>query len=441
MLLGNAGRSVFLPALALALVACSSVPDGGGTVSFRTEWSDATASNEYLDGFAAAPSGDLVVSGWSYDADGMTPSHVRKRADDIERWKLATAGYNPAQIAVGGDDAVYVLTQIFNPETVLKPVYGTKVSPKAFPANVLLKLGSSGEVLWSKVYDEGRAAYPTAFTADEHGVYLGGTYATSFTLDDAALTPSGSGGVAAFLAHVDPEGNVVSARSYGSNLNLASISALVPNPDGTTVVAGFFAGTLNFGGTPMAAAGSAIFFAKLDAAGDAVWTHHYVGNGRVMLARWADDYALVIGGGPTDLGRGEWYSGHALARLGADGGIRWVKTLDYANYGVDDSREVTTTPSGHALLSTLVPDGAAGPNDYGPPGYSRALLAIDGSGSIAGTLDLGRVEPGQYPRTTRIAAARRGDVYVSTSAEQYGGNVPFYNTTLRRLTLDVSYAE
>jgi hypothetical protein len=286
MLLGNAGRSFFLPALALALVACSSVPDGGGTVSFRTEWSDATASNEYLDGFAAAPSGDLVVSGWSYDANGMTPSHVRKRADDIERWQLTMAGYNPAQIAVGGDDAVYVLTQVLDPETVLKPVYGAKVSPKAFPANVLLKLGSSGEVLWSKVYDEGRAAYPTAF-----------------------------------LAHVDPEGNVASARSYGSNLNLASISALVPNPDGTTVVAGFFAGTLSFGGTPMAAANSAIFYAKLDATGNAVWTHHYVGNGQVKLARWADDYALVIGGGPTDLGRGVWYSGRAVARLGADGAI------------------------------------------------------------------------------------------------------------------------
>ena len=86
--------------------------------------------------------------------------------------------------------------------------------------------------------------------------------------DDAA-----GGGVAACL------GSPRWVKSYGDALDQVGMS-VTADAAGSVVIAGVFQGTIDFGGGPLTAVSNtySVYVAKLDADGDALWSHAYQGG-------------------------------------------------------------------------------------------------------------------------------------------------------------------
>lgn len=113
------------------------------------------------------------------------------------------------------------------------------------------------------------------------------------------------------------DGSLQWSRSWGFNQFNSTLTSpsttlsIAFAPDGTLVIAGAFAGDIDFGGGPLHSAGYDIFFAKFDANGNRVWSRSFgaAGNdlgyqlrvdsvGNITLA--GKHTGIDFGGGPLD---------------------------------------------------------------------------------------------------------------------------------------------
>lgn len=165
-------------------------------------------------------------------------------------------------------------------------------------------------------------------------VLVGGTFEGSLRVGGETLVSAGDSDV--FLARLSPAGAVLWARRFG-DAERQELRALAFDPAGNALVTGNFSGTLEMGGATLTSERRAMFLAKLDPAGNAIWSKALEGEddsiqeataiaadrqGNVLLSASVEG-TLDLGGVTVDHGG----SFPFVAKLSPEGAPRWTKSF------------------------------------------------------------------------------------------------------------------
>jgi hypothetical protein len=140
---------------------------------------------------------------------------------------------------------------------------------------------------WSQPFGDGSSQLASSVVVDGSGnSYVVGYFTGSVDFGGGVLTSAGSNDI--FIAKFDAGGNHIWSQRFGDTNNDVGNSVAL-DPLGNVIVAGWFAGTVDFGGGVLTSAGSDdIFIAKFDAAGNPIWSQNF---GDASLDR-GDDVAV-----------------------------------------------------------------------------------------------------------------------------------------------------
>ena len=193
-----------------------------------------------LNGSASSdPDGTIVTYAWTF-GDGTTGS-----------------GSNPthAYAAVGTYTASLTVTD-------------NNGSWSTADTSVVTVASSGGSSTWARSIGGTSSDSACGVAADAAGnVFAGGTLRGSMTVGGTTLTSAGLGDW--FLIKYSPTGAVLWAKRFGGTGDDA-LEGLAADADGNVIATGRFAGTVNFGGTPLVANGASdMVLAKYDGANGA----------------------------------------------------------------------------------------------------------------------------------------------------------------------------
>jgi hypothetical protein len=203
----------------------------------------------------------------------------------------------------------------------------------------LVKLDADGTTLWSQIF--GGTSYDAgqSLAVDSNGnVVVTGYFSGTIDLGGGPL--SSAGGTDVFLAKLDPDGKHIWSKRFGDAMFQGGQSVAVGGA-GDVFVTGNFKGTIDFGGDVLASAGGKdAFVAKLDAAGNHVWSKRF-GDAATQYGQGiAVDGAgnvFVVGdfNGTVSFGGPVLSSGAAaelfVAKLDASGNYLWSKRFGDAD--------------------------------------------------------------------------------------------------------------
>lgn len=176
--------------------------------------------------------------------------------------------------------------------------------------------GATGSHLFARRYgDASGSQYGAALAAVDGDLVLAASFIGVLSFGD--ITVHSAGGSDLVVARFDGAGVPQWARAFGSTGDQFA-AAVAGDPAGNVVLAGSFTGTIGFGGAALTSAGADdIYLAKLDPAGNHVWSRRY-GDGDAQGARaLAIDAAgrlALVGSfaGTVDFGGGTERSGGGL---------------------------------------------------------------------------------------------------------------------------------
>jgi hypothetical protein len=173
----------------------------------------------------------------------------------------------------------------------------------------VVKLDPDGNHILSKPFGDASFQAGTDINTDSAGnMLITGLFAGTIDFGGGALVESG--GFDGFVAKLDADGNHIFSQRFGDSDEQQGRQVLA-DAAGNMILSGLFKGTVDFGGGPLASAGSFDgFVAKLDQAGNHMASRRYGGVGDVYTLGLAADpsgnalvagyYELVVdfGGGP-----------------------------------------------------------------------------------------------------------------------------------------------
>ncbi len=208
----------------------------------------------------------------------------------------------------------------------------------------VVKLDPAGNHLWSKHIAGSFEQQADSVATDASGnVYVGGRlYAVSVDFGGGPI----NGGT--FVVKYDAAGNHLWSKPYSTE-----IKAMAVDSSENVILTGEFPGTVDFGGGPLVSGGGEdIYIAKLDAAGNHVWSERYGGIGDQISSGAAigtDDNIVILGDfeNSVDFGGGTLVSAGTVdifvAKLDAAGNHLWSKRFgDGAGQrGIAVARDVT----------------------------------------------------------------------------------------------------
>ena len=262
------------------------------------------------------------------------------------------------------------------------------------------KLDASGNVLWAvqTTGASGKVDSPKAVAPDgSGGAYVAGSYMGTMTLGTKSVAAGGS--FEGFAAHLDSTGQFTWASSTaGSAGSVAGMNGLAVDPSGRLVMAGNYAGTVDFdpgaGATSLTSAGSYdVATWVLNSDGTFAWADGYGGSNF--------DQADAVAVDP---------SGNIYVTGAFSGTVNFDPSgtaINLTAAGVYDVFVLKLSPGG----STLWADSFAGSNG---PAMGDGI-GVDPSGRVVvdgwfvGTLDF---DPG--PGTVSIASRGAEDVFVAS---------------------------
>ncbi|MFO0589497.1 MAG: hypothetical protein U0441_18310 [Polyangiaceae bacterium] len=190
--------------------------------------------------------------------------------------------------------------------------------------------------------------------------YVAGGFTGQLPVGGSGVPPLVSqGGSDAFLIKLDPAGLPVWYKSYGSASIYEQASSIVTDAQGNLIVAGYFDGSVNFGGGALTTAGNLdIFVAKLDPQGNQMWAKRFGDAASQYAVDVAVDgsgnvFLLTRGFGTTDFGGGGLTSAGTfdvyLAKLNANGAFQWAKR--FGGPMDDDAAAVTVDGTGNVIIT------------------------------------------------------------------------------------------
>lgn len=216
------------------------------------------------------------------------------------------------------------------------------------------------------------------------------------------------------------------SRRYGDNA-LQQTTGLAVDPTGAAVITGFYQGTLDFGGGPLPSSGTSdVFIAKLDAAGQQVWSRRAGGAGDDRAWAVATDPAgnivvtgsfsdtIDFGGGPL-VSSGSWDV--FVVKFDAAGHHLWSKR--FGDSAQQEGHSVAIDASGNVVIAGMF----WGTIDFGDgpmasTGSDDMFVAkLDADGNHVWSKRFG-VPAGQYGSVTgqdatSVAVSGSGDVLVT----------------------------
>jgi hypothetical protein len=180
--------------------------------------------------------------------------------------------------------------------------------------------------------------------ASEDGVTMGGQ-------TEAALPGQVSHGQSdAFVARFRGDGQLAWLHQFGT-LERDGISAITELADGTVIVAGGTAGTLE--ANHVNTLGDELFLAAFDATGNQLWLHQFNLPGYPRrVAQWGDGLAVQFGS--STYGAADPYANveHALVRLSSSGRLLWASAAGQAGTFADNLFDDGAHLSRRGFLST-----------------------------------------------------------------------------------------
>lgn len=150
---------------------------------------------------------------------------------------------------------------------------------------------------WSRRFGGASLQRNHALAVDGDDVLLAGYYGGELDFGGGALPTSPE--ARAFLARLDPDGEHVFSRSWGSPDGPTVATALTVHAGGDVMVTGRFVGTTDLGGGPLTSAGAEdIFLGRFDAAGEHLASDRFGGSHNdfpLRLARGALGETVISG--------------------------------------------------------------------------------------------------------------------------------------------------
>lgn len=251
----------------------------------------------------------------------------------------------------------------------------------------------------------------------------GNTYVTGVMRDRLAvggqtLVSRGEGDV--FLASLDANGGLRWLQQFGGAGDDNAYDLAVDG-QGNIVISGWFAGSVNFGGTTLQSQGSLdMFVAKYAPNGGLLWARSFGGpqgdggnevavtsGGEIAVAALTEG-GMNFDGSGFSAGGGERDS--YLVRLGPDGQLRWV--YPFNGPGTERIRAVTMNETGEVFVGFQF----RGSLQFGSQalgaqgGWDGAIAKIGSDGSAAWVLP---VASGGEDNVRGLGAAPDGSVYAS----------------------------
>jgi hypothetical protein len=204
----------------------------------------------------------------------------------------------------------------------------------------LIKLDSSGKVLWQRVFGDGMNQSGNAIAVDASGnVFITGAMGGAFKFGTSTLTANGGQDI--FVAKFNGAGVHQWSKNFGDSSPNQVGSGLAATPQGDVVVVGSVQGNIDFGnGNLPPAPGDDIFVARLAAGdGSGVWSKRYgddKNQNAYGVAVGSDDSVVLTGtmfgkcnfggvAGALDAGMS---ADAFVAKLHGDGSPDWSR-----NYG------------------------------------------------------------------------------------------------------------
>ena len=255
-------------------------PDGGYLWSKRF----GAADNQYAFGLAVDLSGNVIVTG---EFIGSV---------DFGGGDLTSAGVYDIFVAKFDPDGGYLWSKRFGDDGLQfshavdvdasgNPIaagdffgtvdFGGGVLSSALTVDVFAaKFTAGGSYLWSKDFGDPDYQYARGVAVDASGnVIITGPFAGSVNFGGDVLTSAGQYDV--YVAKFDPDGMHLWSKRFG-DLNSQVANAVAVDAAGNVVVAGDFAGAMDFGGGALTSAGNTdIFIAKLDPNGAHLWSKRF----------------------------------------------------------------------------------------------------------------------------------------------------------------------
>ena len=360
------------------LCAITSCTSDSSTVGDHRLWTVDFGGRECAYAMIETATGEFVIC-------GSGPGH-RTMDEDVYVALLSEGGEVRGQICYGGDKADVGRAIVRTLDHGLA-IAGTTASIGAGQGDILLlRLASNGDSLWCRSYGGSRSEDGWAIDASvDSGFYIVGS-----------TSSQGHGKKDAYVLRVDALGDTTWTRTYGGT----------EDDDARAVLATGDGGCILVGSTQSYGAGySDIYVVRVDPQGDSLWARAYgsVDFDAGYCAIETVDHGFLIGGtSHLDAPAGDVY----LIRITRDGDLLWEKR--FGSYQGDCAYDIEQTQDGGFVLTGLYttpahPDRSISSNVYliktdsaGNPqweqnygglqqecGYS-VLSTVDGAFVIAG---------------------------------------------------------
>jgi hypothetical protein len=219
----------------------------------------------------------------------------------------------------------------------------------------VVKFDPSGSHVWSRQFGDTCYTGTRSVAVDAAGnVFLAGSFGGGVDFGGGRLTSAG--GYDIFLAKFDPSGTHSWSRRFGDSDDYQEAWSVAVDPSGNALVAGYFRGTVDFGGGALVSVGGEdIFVAKFDPSGTHLWSRRF-GDADWQVARsvtvdalgnvifTGEFYGTVNFGGTSLVSAGS--DDIFIAKLSPGGAHLWSQRFGDADWqeawgiAVDPSRSV-----------------------------------------------------------------------------------------------------
>jgi hypothetical protein len=340
--------------------------DFGGSTTSDSAWANGVATDTSGNAVTVGQflgtvnfGGGNVTTGGSYDIFA-----VKYSSSGGHTWSKRLGGSgsdNAYGVAVDRNGSVLVAGSFYSPSVDFG---GGALTNAGYQDAFVAKYASDGSYLWAKRLGGANTDIATAVAVDTNGnVVVAGYFQGTVDFGGGGLTSGGGSDI--FVAKYASDGSYLWAKRFGGTSSDIP-KAVAVDGSGNVAVAGYFQGTVNFGGGTLTSAGSSdIFVAKYSSTGSHLWSKSFGstssdygyavaidGSGNVVVA---GDFVGTVdfgGGALTASGGGNIF----LAKYSATGGYLWVKNFGTSSSLAPHASGVAVDGNGNIALTGAITD-------------------------------------------------------------------------------------
>ncbi len=331
-------------------------------------WSDSfgDASDQYAFSVAVDASGNVFLAGrfWGTVDFGGGPL-TSAGTSDVYLVKFSSGGTHLWSKSFGDsstDEAYALATDADGNIFMLGKFYGSidfgggPLTSSGYSDIFLAKFDPDGNHDWSDHYGDGDSDYASDVAIDGSGnVIIVGEFYSS--VDFGGGTLSSAGGPDIYVAKFGSDGSYSWSDSYGDSED-QTISSVAVDASGDVIIAGYFEGTVDFGGDALTSTGqSDILIAKFSSGGTHIWSKRFGDSSRQLAYGLATDPSgnIFMSGffqGNVDFGGGVLTTAGVddvfMARFGPSGSHMWSGR--FGDWETQFSMGVAADASGNGII-------------------------------------------------------------------------------------------